>query len=378
VVYLLQWFWPARLAVFYPYPAEIPLWQAASATIAIAAVSIVALRSVRRRPYLTVGWFWYLIMLAPVIGLVQMGAQAHADRYTYMPSIGISIVLAWGAAEFLTHDPRARPTVAVLATASCAVAAAVTWVQLGSWRDSRTLFQHAVDVTANNYLAHHNLGVALAKMPDGADQAIAQFQAALEIRPNYLRAHTDLGSAYAKLGRFSDAMAEFRAAIAIDPGLAIPHNNLGNTYSQLGMWNEAISEYQIALRLDPEYTGARNGLAEAEYGLGLALAKAGRKSDAAAHLEAALLARPDYPEAHNNLGVVLSQDPGRINDAIAHFEAALRLDPNYADAHVNLGLALSQLPGRIPDAIAHLETAERIQPDPEVRQMVEKLIAEKH
>ena len=378
VVYLLQWFWPARLAVFYPYPAEIPLWQAAAATIAIAAVSIAAFRSIRRHPYLTVGWFWYLIMLAPVIGLVQVGAQARADRYTYMPAIGISIVLAWGAAEFFTREPSARPAVTALAAVSCAAVAAVTWVQLGVWTNSRTLFQHAVDVTANNYLAHHNLGVALAEMPGGAGQAIAQFQSALRIKPNYLRAHTDLGSAYAKVGRFSDAMAEFRAAIAIDPGLAIPHNNLGNAYSQLGMWNEAISEYRTALRLDPEYTGPRNSLAEAEYTLGLSLAKAGRKSEAAAHLEAALQARPDYPEAHNNLGVVLSQDPARTGEAIAHFEAALRLDPNYADAHVNLGLALSQLPGRIPDAVAHLQAAERIQPDPEVRQMVEKLIAEKH
>jgi tetratricopeptide (TPR) repeat protein len=378
VAYLFQWFWPARMAVFYPYPASIPLWRAAAAALAIAAISIAALRSVRRRPYLTVGWFWYLIVLAPVIGLVQVGAQAHADRYTYMPTIGISIVLAWGAAEFLTREPHARPALIALAAASCAAAAAVTWVQLGFWRDSRTLFQHAVEVTANNYLAHHNLGVALAEMPDGTNLAIAQFQAALEIKPNYLRAHTDLGSAYAKLGRYSEAMAEYRSALALDPDLAIPHHNLANTYFQLGMWNEAISEYQTALRLDPEYTGARNGLAEAEYNLGLALAKAGRQSDAAAHLEAALRARPEYPEAHNNLGVVLSQDPARINDAIGHFEAALRLDPNYADAHVNLGVALSQLPGRIPDAIAQLEAAERIQPDPEVRQMLEKLIAEIH
>ena len=375
VVYLLQWFWPSRLAVFYPYPAAIALWQVAAAAVAIAVITIATLRSVRRRPYLAVGWFWYLIMLAPVIGLVQVGAQARADRYTYMATIGISIVLAWGAAEFLTREPRARPAIVALAVASCLAAAAVTWVQLGVWENSRTLFQHAVDVTTNNYLAHHNLGVALAEMPDGTNQAVAQFQAALQIEPNYLRAHTDLGSAYAKLGRFSEAVPEYRAAIAIDPNLPIPHNNLANTYGHLGMWNEAISEYRTALRLDPEYTAARNGLAEAEYTLGLSLAKAGRRSDAAAHLEAALQVRPDYPEAHNNLGVVLSEDPARIDDAIAHFEAALRLDPNYADAHVNLGVALSQLPGRIPDAIAQLEAAERIQPDPEVRQMVEKLRA---
>jgi protein O-mannosyl-transferase len=384
VVYLFNWFWPARLAVFYPYPASIPLWQAVAATLAIAAISAVALGALRQRPYLAprpylaIGWFWYLIMLAPVIGLVQVGAQARADRYTYMPTVGIAIMLAWGAADFLIRVPRAKPAVAVLAAATCAAAADVTWVQAQSWQNSRTLFQHALNVTKGNYLAHHNLGVALAESPDGLNQAIGQFQVALKIQPDYVRAHTDLGTAFAKQGRLSDAMAEYRAALAIDPDLAIPHNNLGNVYVQLGMSSEAISEYRAALRLDPEYADARKNLAEAEYNLGLGLAKAGRTSEAIAHLESALRARPDYPEAHNNLGVVLSQDPSRLNEAIGHFEAALRSDANYADAHVNLAVALSQLPDRIPEAIAQLEAAERIQPDPEVRQMVEKLKAEKH
>jgi protein O-mannosyl-transferase len=378
VAYLLQWLWPARLAVYYPYPPAVPVWQAAAAAFAITAISLLAVRGFAKRPYLATGWFWYLIMLAPVIGLVQVGAQARADRYTYMPSIGITIMLAWGAADLVARLPRAKPLVASLAAASCVAAAACTWIQTGFWRNSRTLFQHAVDVTQGNYLAHHSLGVALAETPDGLNQAIGQFQAALKIQPGYVRAHTDLGSAFAKQGRLSDAMAEYRAALAIDPDLAIPHNNLGNTYAQLGLWDHAISEYDAALRLDPEYPDARHNLAEAEYNLGLGLAKAGRTFEAVAHLEAALRIRPDYPEAHNNLGVLLSQDPGRIQEAIGHFEAALRLDPNYADAHVNLGVALSQLHGRLPEAIAQLESAERLQPDPEVRQMLEKLKAEIH
>jgi tetratricopeptide (TPR) repeat protein len=376
VVYLFQLFWPSRLAVFYPYPSVIPIWQAAAAVLAIAVVTFFAIRDFRRRPYFAVGWFWYLIMLAPVIGLVQVGAQARADRYTYMPTIGISIILAWGAAEFLTHVPAAKSAVAALGAVTCIAAAIATWVQVGTWRDSRALFQHAADVTSENYLAHHNLGVALAESPEGLNQAVAEFQSALRIKPNYLRAHTDLGSAYAKLGRIPEAQSEYRAAVAIDPNLAIPHNNLGNTFAQLGLWSDAISEYQTALRLDPDYSDGRRNLAEAEYNLGLALAKAGRTPEAVEHLEAALRARPDYPEAHNNLGVVLSQNPIRVSEAIAHFEAALRIDPNYADAHVNIAVALSQVPGRIPEAIAHLEAAERIQPDSEVHQMVEKLRAQ--
>ena len=378
IVYIAKMFWPARLAVFYPYPPGVPAWQAAAAALAIAAVSILVLRSLRKRPYLAVGWFWYLVTLAPVIGLVQVGAQARADRYTYIPMIGLTIMLAWGAADLFGRVPRARPAIAALAAATCAGCAVLTWVQAEYWHDSRTLFQHAVDVTEGNYLAHHNLGVALAETPGDLNQAIAHYQAALQIKPDYARAHTDLGSALAKLpGRLPDAMAEFRAALAIDPDLAIPHNNLGNTLAQAGRWSEAISEYETALRIDPDYADARHNLAEAEYNLGLVLAKADRSFEAIAHLEAALRLRPDYPEAHNNLGVVLSQAPGRINEAIAHFQAALRIDPNYADAHVNLGVALSQIPGRIPEAITQLEAAERIQPDAEVRQMIERLKAQK-
>lgn len=377
VVYIAKMFWPSRLAVFYPYPAEVPAWQAGAAALALAAISILVLRTVRKRPYLAVGWFWYVAMLGPVIGLVQVGAQARADRYTYLPMIGVTIMLAWGAADLIGRMPCAKPAVAILAAAACAGCLALTWVQTQYWHDSRTLFQHAVDVTEGNYLAHHNLGVALAETPSDLNQAIAHFQAALRIRPDYVRAHTDLGSALAKLpGRLPEAVAEFRAALAIDPDLAIPHNNLASALAQQGDWSGAISEYETALRIDPDYADARHNLAEAQYHLGLELAKTdGRAAEAIRHLEAALRLRPDYPEAHNNLGVVLSQT-GRGGEAIAHFQAALQINPNYADAHINLGLALSQMPGRIPEAIAHLEAAERIQPDPELHQMLERLKAE--
>jgi len=377
VVYIAKMFWPNRLAVFYPYPAEVPWWQTGAAALALAAISILVLRMVRKRPYLAVGWFWYVAMLGPVIGLVQVGAQARADRYTYLPTIGVTIMMAWGAADLIGRMPRAKPAVAVVAAAACAGCLGLTWVQTQYWHDSRALFQHALDVTEGNYLAHHNLGVALAETPSDLNQAIAQFQAALRIRPDYVRAHTDLGSALARLpGRLPEAVAEYRAALAIDPDLAIPHNNLANALAQEGDWSGAISEYETALRIEPDYADARHNLAEAQYHLGLELAKTqGRAAEAIGHLEAALRLRPDYPEAHNNLGVVLSQT-GRGGEAMAHFQAALRIDPNYADALINLGLALSQMPGRIPEAIADLEAAERIQPDPELRQTLERLKAE--
>ena len=380
IINIGKMFWPVRLAVFYPYPTEVPVWQAAAAALAIAAVSILVLRSVRNRPYLAVGWFWYLVMLGPVIGLVQVGAQARADRYAYLPMIGLTIMLAWGAADFAGRVPRARPAVAALAAAACAGCAALTWVQAGYWHDSRTLFQHAVDVTDGNYLAHHNLGVALAETPGGLNDAIAHYQAALQIKPDYARAHTDLGSALARLpGRLPDAMVEFRAALAIDPDLAIPHNNLGNALAQAGRCSEAIAEYQTALRLKPDYEEARKNLAqvqsnaaEMQYSMGVDLAKSRKPEAAIPHFEEALRLKPDYVDAHNNLGVVLA-GAGRVQEAISHFEAALRIDPNSADAHVNLGIALSGIPGRMPEATRHFEAALRIKPDPEIRQMPDRL-----
>jgi tetratricopeptide (TPR) repeat protein len=379
VLYVVKMFWPERLAVFYPYPSEVPAWQAAAAALALAAISILVLRSARKRPYLAVGWFWYVVMLAPVVGLVQVGAQARADRYMYLPMIGLTIMLAWGGVDLATRVPRAKAAVAALAAAACAGCAVLTWVQIGYWRDSRILFQHALDVTDRNYLAQHNLGVALAETPDTLSQAIPHFEAALRIEPDSVRAHTDLGSALAKLpGRLPDAMAEYRTALGIDPDLAIPHNNLGSALAQSGRWNEAIAEYQAALRIEPAYTDARHNLAEAEYNLGLELAKTGGQAEEAiAHLEAALRARADYPEAHNNLGVLLSQMPGRTEEAVAQFQSALQLDPNYADAHVNLALALESMPGRRAEAISHLETANRLQPDLEVERSIERLKAQK-
>src|SRR5271157_2585106 len=379
VIYIAKMFWPSRLAVFYPYPSEVPVWQAIAAALVIAAVSILVLRSLRKRPYLAVGWFWYLVTLVPVIGLVQVGAQARADRYMYLPMIGLTIMLAWGAADLLDRVPRAKPAVVVLAAAACAGSVLLTWVQAGYWRDSRTLFQHAVDVTEGNYQAHHNLGVAFAdegRFPE----AIKQYQAALQIEPNAANVQTDYGNALAKSGRIPEAIEHYEAALRVLPDSPITHNDLANALAATpGRVPEAIAEYQTALRLKPDYEEARKNLAqvqsnaaEMQYSMGVDLARSQKPEAAIPHFEEALRLKPDYVDAHNNLGVVLA-DAGRVPEAISHFEAALRIDPNSADAHVNLGIALSGIPGRMPEAIRHFEAALRIKPDPEIRQMLDRL-----
>lgn len=439
VIYCLKTIWPSGLAVFYPYPTGYNWWMVAAAGLALVAVTALALRSYGRAPYLAAGWTWYLVTLAPVIGLVQVGAQARADRYMYVPMVGLTIMLAWGAADVARRWRAAARPIAAAAVATCLAAAAVSAAQIEHWRNSETLFQHALDVTADNYLAEHNLGSyflatgriseaiphleaalrirpespqtrsdlasALAQTPGGLPGAIVQYQAALRLLPGSAILHNNLASALAKFPeRLPEAIRQYRAALRIDPEYAEAHNNLAHALAQTpGGLPEAIAEYEAALRIDPDYAEAHNGLGlalaetpgrvtdaiaeyqatlriqpdfvEAHYNLGVALSKTGRLPEAAAEFEAALRLKPDYAEAHNNLGVVLSQLPGRSSEAIGQFEAALRIQPDYADAHYNLGVALSQIPGRLPEALAQLEAALRLKPDPELRRTVDRLRA---
>ncbi len=377
--YIAKMFWPDRLAVFYPYPQEIAGWQVALAALVLLAITGLAIRAFRTHPYFSVGWFWFMGTLVPVIGIVQVGAQARADRYTYVPMVGLLIMLGWGFADIVRRWPGVRNGVAALAIAACAVCGVLTFFELQYWRNSETLFRHALDVTSRNYLAYHNLGVALAE--EGRfPEAIQQYQAALQIRPDAANVETDYGNALAKSGRVPEAIAHYRAALRLLPDAPITHNDLANALTAIpGSLPEAIAEYQTALRLKPDYEEARNNLAQVEsngagmeYNLGVDLAKSGNPQAAIAHFEEALRRKPDYVDAHNNLGVVLA-GAGRLPEAISHFETALRIDPNSFDAHVNLGIALSGIPGRKPEAIRHFQAALRMKPDPEIRQMLERL-----
>jgi tetratricopeptide (TPR) repeat protein len=344
VWYIAKTFWPSGLAVFYPFPLQLPAWQALAAGAALAAITFLTVRVVRTRPYLTVGWLWFLGTLAPVIGLVQVGAQARADRYMYVPMVGLGIMLAWSL-------PRAR-SAAALAAAACAACAAATWVQLGYWQNSETLFRRALDVTSNNYIAEHNLGSALLDDPVKLPDAIAHLRAALRLDPGSAQAHSDLGSALAKTGQTPQAIEEFRAALRLAPGSAIVHNNLANALAAAGQW-EAVSEYEAALRIEPDYAearknleGVRGNLAASHFDAGVSLAKAGRAREAIAEFDECLRIQPDNADAHNDLGVVLSQMPGKLPDAIAHFEEAVKLKPGYEDARYNLNAAREQRKGR--------------------------------
>ncbi len=335
VWYIEKTIWPSSLAVHYPFPLQISAWQATGAGAVLAVITLLVLRALPERPHLAVGWLWFMGTLVPVIGLVQVGLQARADRYAYIPMVGLAIMLAWSV-------PPNRG-MAVAGSAICLCFAALTWTQLGNWLNSEILFRHALDVTPINGVAEHNLGAAVAEDPDRQFEAITHLRAALHLMPNSAAVRTDLGAALARIGQTVESLEEFRAAARLEPNLASGHYNLGNILVKNGQIEEAIAEYHVALQIQPDYPQAQRNIAAAErdrgllyWAAGVSLAKEGRVQEAIRAFERCLNIQPDNAEAHNRLGRLLSDVPGRLPEAIAHFEAALRLNPGFTDAQYNL------------------------------------------
>jgi tetratricopeptide (TPR) repeat protein len=287
VIYIANFIWPTGLAFFYPYPSRYPAWEITLAVIAIGAVSIWAALAFRTRPYLAVGWFWYLGTLAPVIGLIQVGHQARADRYTYIPLIGISIIVAWAAAEL------PRKPVMFLAIAACLGWTLVTWVQISYWRDSAALYNRAIAVTDANYLAHLNLGVDLAAQGD-YQKALRELYTSIEENPDQPHARNSLGSVLYTVSRKDEAMEQFAQAIRLEPNDPEPHSNLGNALVDAGKPDDAIRELNTALRLNP-------GMANAYFGLGRALVAEKRPQEAVRYFSEALRINPNFTQARDQL-----------------------------------------------------------------------------
>jgi Tfp pilus assembly protein PilF len=332
---MVKMIWPQNLAVFYPHPGQsLPMWQAAAAGLLLLLISIAIIRAGRRQPYLAVGWLWYLGTLVPVIGLVQVGAQAMADRYTYVPLIGLFIMAAWGVPELLAKYRFQRTVLATLATILLVTLTLVSKRQVRHWQNSLTLFQHAVEVTADNYVAHDSLGNALAQQ-GMLDQATVHYRESLRIKPNLVNTHNNLGVALLQQGEINRAMAQYYQALRLKPDSAETHNNLGVALFTVGQLDQAIGHYLTAIKLDPNFGKAHNNL-------GNALARKGKLDEAISQYSKALELKANYPEAHNNLGVALAQQE-KFREAIAHFKRALQLRPDYAQARSNLDNAIALL-----------------------------------
>jgi Flp pilus assembly protein TadD len=331
----------------------LPPWRVAAAVLLLVSITAAAIRWRRQRPYLLVGWLWYVGMLVPVIGLVQFGSQAEADRFTYLPQIGLAIALVWSAADACRTWPRFRPIWAVAAACAVMILAIAAWRQTSYWRNSETIWTRTLACTSRNIVAHYNLGVALAKR-GRIDEAMAHFRKALEVDPDYTGAHNNLGIALADCGRIDEAAEHFRKALEIEPDYAEVHANLGNVLARRGRTNDAILCYERALQLKPDLASAHNGL-------GNALSDLGRDDEAERHLREALEIDANYAEARNNVGLTLRR-LGRLDEAAAEFRSAVQLKPDFAEAHGNLGAAL-YLQGKVAEAMVHFQ--KHVELDPE-------------
>ncbi len=323
-------FWPQNLAVFYPFGAgRFAFWQVGMCVLLLLVISIFVIRFGRNRKYLPVGWFWFVGTLIPVVGLVQSGAQSHADRYTYIPYIGLFIVIAWGLPELLSKWPYRKIALGIAAAMVLTAMGIYTYRQAGYWKDSSTLFAHAIEVTQNNYIVYNNLGNAYFKLGRYQD-AIEVYKQAIGIKPDFAEAHSNLGSAYGNLGRYQDEIESCKQAIRIKPDFAEAHSNLGFAYGNLGRYQDEIESCKQAIRIKPDY-------ADAHYNLGFAYANLGRYQDAVEAYKQAIRIKRDYAEAHCGLGFVYG-NLGRSQEGIKSCKQAIRIKPDFVLAHYNLGV----------------------------------------
>lgn len=365
VNYIAKMLWPQNLAVIYPLSSTLTVAQGVIAGLALLGISLLVYRLTSRHPYLFVGWLWYLGTLVPVIGLIQVGQQSMADRYTYIPLIGLFVMISWGVPALLKDRRYRRGLLAVSAGMVLIPLAISTWIQLGYWENSITLGDHAVKTVAGNYIAYRLLGHALDQKGD-TDEAIKSFAEALRIRPDNDAIHVELARVLAKKKKFDEALRHYAAALQINPNSASAHHNLGLLLAEQGRSEEAINHYLEALRIDPESADVHNSLgavylsknkigeaihhyreallrdpgnAEVTYNLGQALAMQGGLDESVTYLNKALIIRPDFAEAHYTLGVALIK-MGRPDEGIRHFREALRIKPDFAEARQAMGKAL--------------------------------------
>jgi tetratricopeptide (TPR) repeat protein len=271
--YIGKMFWPQNLAVFYPFDADrFAFWQVAMCVLLLLVISIFVIRFGRNQKYLPVGWFWFVGTLVPVIGFVQVGIQAFADRYTYIPYIGLFIMIAWGLPELISKWPQRKIALGLSMVIVLTTLGICTHQQVNYWNNSFTLFSHAIEVTQNNYVAHYSRGVAYNSIGRYQD-AIEAYKQAVRIKPDFVLAHYNLGVSYEGLGRYQDAAEAYKQAIKIKPDYADAHINLGVTYYKLGRYQDAVEPYKQAIRIKPDFVLAH-------YNLGVAYLVTGDKGSA--------------------------------------------------------------------------------------------------
>lgn len=335
VGYIGKAVYPVHLACLYPHPGMLPWWKVAGSGLLIAAISAAAFGSARKHPYVIVGWLWYLGTLVPVIGIVQVGSQAMADRYTYVPVVGLFLIIVWGVPELFKKWGYGKKALAVGSVVALCVLMLLARQQAGYWKNSITLFERALEVTNDNYTMHYNLANVLARDDQGAvddEAAVRHYLETLRIKPNFADAHNNLANLYMVKGRLDAAIEQYVKVLEIDPGYEGVHYNLGIAAFRQGRAREAADHFKLALQ-------AMTDNAEAYFLYGNALYQAGDADEAIRAYRRAIHLRPDYVEAYCNLGVTLFQK-GDAAGAVAAFNDALRFQPDHAQARSYLKKAL--------------------------------------
>ena len=336
--YIVDMIWPVKLALLYPHPGNsLQLWKGVVAGFALVLITILVIRKARRIPYLAVGWLWYIVTLIPVIGIVQVGSQAMADRYTYVTLIGLFIIIAWGANDLLSKWRHRKIWLSTLAAIILPVLIVLTWKQVQYWENGITLFKHTLRHTSNNYVIHNNLGIVLREQ-GRTEEAIKHYLQALRSNPDYALAHYNLSNAYAEQGKNKKVIEACKHAIRIKPDYADAHYNLGVAYGGSGKYEEAVEAFKQVIRIDSNYL-------QAHYNLGGVYAGLGKYRDAIEAFQQVIRIDPDYALVRNNLGIAYGA-LGKYKEATEAFQQAIRIDPDDADAYLSLGIAYLSLNDR--------------------------------
>lgn len=349
-IYIWQTFYPVRLAALYPHmESSIGALEVSGAVLLLAGISGWAWWQRKQRPWLLAGWLWYAGMMLPMVGIISTGRQSRADRYTYLPQIGIIVMVTWLACEMVSRQYCTRACLSwrrwLLGTISAAVLMSLVMIarnQVYYWHDDQTLWTHTLAITGDNYVAQNNLGNSLQET-GALDDAIAHFKAAIEIKPDFLDSYYNLGNALQRKGRLDAAIEYFQKGLDIKPDSAEILNNLGIALQQKGQPDEAIAQYQKALKIDPEF-------AAGYCNLGNALAQKGRFDEAIASYQKALQVQPEYAEALKNTGNAYLQK-GEMDEAISFYQKAIFIEPDYAEALNAMGNAYQQK-GELDKAIS--------------------------
>jgi tetratricopeptide (TPR) repeat protein len=352
IAYIGKLIYPSRLAVLYPYPGDsLPLWQPIVSILMLVAISAGVLYSSKR--YLTTGWFWYIGTLVPVIGLVQIGQQMMADRYTYLPSIGIFIMVAWGTAELAARWRYREIILGICAGIMLITLSICTLLQIRYWRTSSALFERAISVTKNNYIMHCNYGTSLSE--EGRyDEAIKHLSIALQINPSYYYVHYAIGTVLLKQEKFDEAIECFKKSLRFKPNFYKAYSGLGGALYKQGKTDLAIENWKMALSLNPYYHLPG-------YNIGEAMIEQGRYEDSIYYFKAAVKAKPDWAEAYYEMGRAFYLQ-GNRESAVEQYTKALQIKPGYTIARIMLAHTLVEI-GRIQPAIEQYYETLKLEPD---------------